>query len=145
MTNKLTTFLWFRSNALEAARLYCDIFDGTLTPMGMGASFEIAGQRFVAFNGGPAYELTPAVSIYVPVKTQAEIDTLWARFLAEGGTESRCGWLVDRFGLSWQIIPDRLMELLTDRDAGKAQRAQQAMMKMSKIVIADLEAAAAAH
>ncbi|MFT3695599.1 MAG: VOC family protein [Kofleriaceae bacterium] len=143
MTNKLTTFLWFNDNALEAATLYCKIFDGKLSPMSGGASFEINGQRFVAFNGGPMFKLTPAVSIYVSVKTQDEVDALWSRFLAEGGTESRCGWLTDKFGLSWQIIPDRLMELLTNKDAGVAQRAQQAMLKMQKIVIADLERAAA--
>lgn len=142
-TNFLSTFLWFNTEAQEAARLYCKIFPGAKltdeTPI--SASFEIDGQRFTAFNGGPTFKLSPAVSLFVSCETQAEVDALWERFLAEGGEESHCGWLVDRYGLSWQIIPVQLMKMLSDPDRERAQRAQQAMLKMVKIDIAALERA----
>jgi predicted 3-demethylubiquinone-9 3-methyltransferase (glyoxalase superfamily) len=143
MQNKISTFLWFESGADEAAKLYCSIFPISKitksTPM--STEFEIEGQRFVAFNGGPHYKLTPAISLFVSCNTQAEVDALWQRFLDAGGTESRCGWLVDKFGLSWQIIPTRLLELMSDPDRVKADRAVQAMMTMQKIDIAALEQA----
>ena len=109
----------------------------------MGATFELDGQRFIAFAGGPHLKLTPAVSMYVNCESQAEVDQLWARLTA-GGSESQCGWLVDRFGLSWQIIPSILPKLLSDPDRAKAQRAMDAMLGMKKIDIAALERAAAA-
>jgi predicted 3-demethylubiquinone-9 3-methyltransferase (glyoxalase superfamily) len=112
--------------------------DGSL----MGATFELDGQRFIAFNGGPNLKLTPAVSMYIDCDTQDEVDELWAK-LTEGGAESQCGWLVDRFGLSWQIIPSILPELLGDPDRDKAGRAMQAMLTMRKIDIAALKQAAA--
>lgn len=143
MQNKISTFLWFDSKADEAAQLYCSIFPVSKitksTPM--STEFEIEGQRFVAFNGGPHYKLTPAISLFVSCNTQAEVDALWQRFLDAGGKESHCGWLVDQYGLSWQIIPTRLLELMNDPDRVKANRAVQAMMQMQKIDIAALEQA----
>ena len=143
MQNKVSTFLWFDANADEAAKLYCSIFPiSKITgSTKMSTSFEIEGQRFVAFNGGPHYKLTAAISLYVSCNTQAEVDALWNRFLAEGGTETKCGWLVDRFGLSWQIIPNQLIELMSDPDPVKANRVVQAMLAMQKIDIAALQRA----
>jgi predicted 3-demethylubiquinone-9 3-methyltransferase (glyoxalase superfamily) len=105
-------------------------------------AFELAGQPFVALNGGPHFALTPAFSVLVSCRTQREVDRLWET-LSRGGEKSRCGWLIDRFGLSWQIVPTRLMELLADRDRERAERVMAAMLKMRKIVVADLERAAA--
>lgn len=143
MQNNISTFLWFESNAAEAAKLYCSIFPvAKITSSSpMSTSFEIDGQRFTAFNGGPHYKLTPAVSVFVSCNNQEEVDALWTRFLEAGGTESKCGWLVDRFGLSWQIIPRQLLELMSDPDQAKAQRVVQAMLGMQKIDIAALERA----
>ena len=104
----------------------------------------IEEQRLIIFNGGPAHELSPAVSLYVNCETQEEVDRLWAK-LSEGGSESRCGWLADRFGLSWQIIPSILPTLLRDPDREKAGRVMNAMLAMAKIDIAALERAAAGH
>ncbi len=143
MTNNISTFLWFDSNAGDAARLYCAIFpNAKLTSSSKtGASFQIGDQRFVAFDGGPHFKLTPAVSVMVSCETQGEIDTLWTRFLEAGGTESRCGWLVDKFGLSWQIIPTQLLALLSDPDPAKAKRATDAMLAMTKLDLAALQRA----
>jgi predicted 3-demethylubiquinone-9 3-methyltransferase (glyoxalase superfamily) len=143
MQNKISTFLWFEANADEAAKLYCSIFPiskiTASTPM--STSFEIEGQRFIAFNGGPHYKLNPAISLFVSCNSQDEVDALWTRFLDAGGKEHKCGWLVDRFGLSWQIIPRQLLELMSDPDQAKAQRVVQAMLGMQKIDIAGLERA----
>jgi predicted 3-demethylubiquinone-9 3-methyltransferase (glyoxalase superfamily) len=143
MQNKISTFLWFEKQADEAARLYCEIFPSSKitasTPQ--STSFEIEGQRFIAFNGGPHYQLTPAISLFVSCNSQPEVDALWERFLAAGGQESKCGWLVDRFGLSWQIIPRQLLELMSDPDPAKAKRVVQAMLGMQKIDIAALQRA----
>lgn len=143
MQNTLSTFLWFESGADDAARLYCSIFpDAKITAVTpMTTSFEIAGQRFIAFNGGSHYQLTPAISLFIRCDTQDEVDALWSRFLAEGGKESRCGWLVDRFGLSWQIIPRQLLELMSDPDPVVANRVVQCMLGMQKIDIAVLQRA----
>jgi predicted 3-demethylubiquinone-9 3-methyltransferase (glyoxalase superfamily) len=143
MQNKISTFLWFDSNAAEAANLYCAIFPtAKITSVTkMAATFEIEGQRFVAFNGGPHYKLSPAISLYVSCNTQDEVDALWSRFLAEGGRESKCGWLVDKFGLSWQIIPRQLLELMNDPDPVVANRVVQCMLGMQKIDIAALQRA----
>lgn len=143
--DKLATFLWFESRAAEAAALYCRIFpDARITGSGGGTTtLELAGQRFILFEGGPHFQLTAAVSIFVPCADQAAVDALWEQFLAAGSSESRCGWLVDPFGLSWQIIPTRLLELLNDPDPGRRQRAQAAMMTQVKIEIAAIERAAA--
>ena len=143
MKTNISTFLWFHSNAVDAAKLYCEIVPGAkLTSTSpMSASFEIGDQRYIAFNGGPHYTLTPAVSLMIQVDTQAEIDALWSGFIKSGGTESQCGWLVDKFGLSWQIVPKKLLSLISDKDQAKAQRATQAMLKMGKIDLAAIEAA----
>lgn len=147
---RMTTFLWFDGHIAEAMELYRSVFPGSKVldtspgPDGslMSATFELDGQRFIAFNGGPHVKLTPAVSMYVNCETQAEVDELWAK-LTDGGQESQCGWLVDRFGLSWQIIPSILPKLLGDPDRAKAGRAMNAMLKMKKIDIATLKRAAA--
>lgn len=147
---KMTPFLWYQGNVAEAMDFYRSVFPeskvvGTMPgPNGtlMGATFELDGQRFIAFAGGPHLQLTPAVSMYINCESQAEVDELWAR-LTDGGSESQCGWLVDRFGLSWQIIPSILPKLLSDPDREKAGRAMNAMLKMKKIDIAALERAAA--
>lgn len=143
MKNDVSTFLWFESNANDAAELYCSIFPGAKITQAskMSTSFLIDDQRFIAFNGGPHYKLTPAVSVFISCNTQDEVDTLWDRFLSTGGEESRCGWLTDKFGLSWQIIPRQLFELMNDPDPAKSGRVVQAMMKMRKIDIAGLQRA----
>jgi predicted 3-demethylubiquinone-9 3-methyltransferase (glyoxalase superfamily) len=145
---KITPFLWFDGNCEEAMNFYISIFknakvlstmpgpDGTL----MGASFQLEGQEFKALNGGPQYEFTEAISLFVNCETQAEVDELWNKLTA-GGAESQCGWLKDKFGLSWQIIPSALGRLLGDKDRAKAGRAMQAMLQMRKIDIAKLQQA----
>jgi predicted 3-demethylubiquinone-9 3-methyltransferase (glyoxalase superfamily) len=139
----VSTFLWFEANAEEAAELYCSIFPRSkiTESSAQSTSFEIDGQRYMAFNGGPHFKLSAAVSIFVPCTTQEEVDTLWTRFLDSGGTETQCGWLVDKYGLSWQIIPRQLLELMSDPDREKAGRVVQAMMAMKKLDIAALERA----
>ena len=141
---KITPFLWYNGHVEEAVALYTSIFPNSrvLNASPMSATVEIEGQQLILFNGGPHYELSPAASLYVNCETQAEVDRLWAR-LVDGGAESRCGWLVDRFGLSWQIIPSILPKLLQDPDRAKAKRAIDAMLTMGKIDIAALERAAA--
>ena len=146
----VTPFLWFNDQAEPAARFYTSLIANSRVldvsragPKGpvMTVTFELGGQRFVALNGGPVYEPTPAFSIFVACRSQVEVDRLWGS-LTRGGEESRCGWLVDRYGLSWQIIPNRLPELLSDPDPGRASRALAAMMTMQKIDVAALERAA---
>jgi predicted 3-demethylubiquinone-9 3-methyltransferase (glyoxalase superfamily) len=152
---KITPFLWFDDQAEEAAQLYTSLFDnskiGNIARYGeagpgepgsvMTVQFELDGQKFVGLNGGPAHQFTEAVSFVVNCETQDEVDDLWAK-LSDGGEEGACGWLKDRFGLSWQIVPTALPLLLTDPDRDKANRAMQAMMGMKKIEIAELERAA---
>ncbi|AQZ63800.1 3-demethylubiquinone-9 3-methyltransferase [[Actinomadura] parvosata subsp. kistnae] len=147
---KITTFLWFDDQAEEAAAFYTSLFPGSgilhVQRPGEGqkavsVEFELAGQRFMALNGGPQYTFTEAISLFVDCESQEEVDELWAR-LTEGGEESRCGWLKDRWGLSWQIIPRRLQELLQHPDPVTAQQVMKAMLGMQKIVISELEAAA---
>lgn len=147
----VTPFLWFDSEAEPAAKFYTSLFrNSRITDVGrsgpkgpvMTVAFELSGQPFVALNGGPVYKLSPAFSVCVYCRGQREVDRLW-KALVRGGEESRCGWLVDRFGLSWQIIPKRLPQLLSDPDPQRAQRALAAMMKMQKIDVAALEAAVA--
>ena len=154
---RITPFLWFNNSAEEAMNLYCSVFKnskvGRVTRYGdagpgpkgtvMSATFELEGQEFFALNGGPQFPFTEAVSFYVHCANQAEVDYYWEKLMAGGGKPSRCGWLKDRFGLSWQIVPTRLGELLGDQDPGRASRAMQAMLKMQKIDVAALERAAA--
>ena len=140
---KTSTFLWFESNAEQAARFYCETIPGAVLRdvTSASASFEIDGQRYIAFNGGPTYKLSNAVSIFIHCETQDQIDLLWDRFIQGGGTESRCGWLVDKWGLSWQIIPNQLLGLISDPDPAKRNRAMQSMLAMKKIDLAALQRA----
>jgi prepilin-type processing-associated H-X9-DG protein len=147
--SKITPFLWFDGHVEEAVDLYQSVFPSMKVistspgPAGlMSATLEIEGQRLTLFNGGPSHKLSPAVSLYVNCESQEEVDRLWTQ-LSDGGAESRCGWLTDRFGLSWQIIPSILPKLLQDPDCEKAKRAMNAMLGMAKIDIAALENAAA--
>jgi len=151
---KITPFLWFNDNAEEAMNFYVSIFKnstvGRVTRYGdagpgpkgqvMSATFQLEGQEFMALNGGPHFSFTPAISLYVSCETQAEVDELWEKLSAGGSTE-RCGWLKDRYGLSWQIIPTALGKLLADTDADRSQRVMQAMLKMDKIEILELQEA----
>lgn len=138
----VTPFLWFDTKAAEAAAYYTSIFQGSkmIDSNPMSSTFMLAGQEFMALNGGPQYKFTPAISLFVSVKTQRQVDELWER-LSHGGKKGRCGWLEDKYGLSWQIIPNRLGELMGDKDQEAAGRVVQAMLKMTKIDIQSLEAA----
>ena len=152
---KIVTFLWFDTQAEEAANLYVSIFknskigkisrygDAGPGPKGsaMGVSFQLEGQEFYALNGGPHFKFTPAISLFVNCETQEEVDELWDK-LSAGGRQDRCGWLQDKYGLSWQIIPKVLGELLGNKDPQIAQRAMKAMLQMSKIDIRALQQAA---
>jgi len=151
---KITTFLWFDDNAEEAINHYLSIFknskivsvirhgDAGPGPKGtvLGATFEIEGQQFIALNGGPKFKFTEAISLFVNCETQEEVDDLWEK-LSAGGRTDRCGWLKDKFGLSWQIIPTVLGEMLQDKDAEKANRVMRAMLQMDKIDISRLRQA----
>lgn len=152
---KIVTFLWYDTQAEEAANFYVSLFknskigkiarygDAGPGPKGsaMSVTFQLEGQEFYALNGGPHFKFTPAISLFVNCETQEEVDELWAK-LSAGGREDRCGWLQDKYGLSWQIIPKVLGELLGNKDPQVAQRAMQAMLKMSKIDIHALHQAA---
>jgi predicted 3-demethylubiquinone-9 3-methyltransferase (glyoxalase superfamily) len=154
MTQKITPFLWFDSNAEEAMNLYVSIFknskilevnrygEGGPAPSGtvMTATFQLEGEEFMALNGGPQFPFTEAISLFVNCQTQQEVDELWDK-LCDGGEPSQCGWLKDKFGLSWQIIPTALGKMLGDKDPVKAGRVMQAMLKMQKIDIQALERA----
>ena len=153
---KITPFLWFDGNAEEAANFYISIFKnskmGTISRYGdagpgakgsvMSVTFQLDGQEFFALNGGPHFKFTPAISFFVNCETQQEVDDLWEK-LSAGGRTDRCGWLQDKFGLSWQIIPTVLGQLLGDKDPQRAKRAMQAMLQMTKIDINKLQQAAA--
>ncbi|HXT25378.1 MAG TPA: VOC family protein [Candidatus Eisenbacteria bacterium] len=154
---KITPFLWFDKEAEEAAKFYCSIFKnskildvqrypgGGPAPAGsvMIANFELEGMQFVALNAGPLFKFTEAISFVVTTEDQEETDYYWNKLTADGGKEVECGWLKDKFGLSWQITPRTLMQLLSDPDKQKAARVMAAMMTMKKINIAELERAAA--
>jgi len=155
---KITTFLWFDNQAEEAVKFYASIFkdakivsetrwpEGGPGPVGsvLVVEFELAGQRFQALNGGPQFKFTEAISLVINCEDQEEVDYYWERLLADGGQESQCGWLKDKYGLSWQVQPRVLIELLGDPDKAKAERVMNAMMQMTKIDIAALKKAAAA-
>ena len=146
---KITPFLWFDDQAEEAMNFYTSTFKNSKVlgvsrgPDGKAQSvnFELEGQELIGFNAGPEFKFNEAISLFVDCKDQAEVDELWNKLTADGGEESQCGWLKDKFGLSWQIIPSALGQYLGDPDPAKAQRAMQAMLKMRKIIIADLEQA----
>ena len=149
---KITPFLWFNDNAEEAMNFYVSIFknskilnvsrygEGGPAPAGMvmTASFQLEGQEYMVLNGGPHFKFTEAISLFVSCENQEEVDDLWTKLTADGGEESQCGWLKDKFGLSWQIIPKALGEALGNPDPAKAQRAMQAMLQMKKIDIQKL-------
>jgi predicted 3-demethylubiquinone-9 3-methyltransferase (glyoxalase superfamily) len=134
---KIASFLWFDADAEQAVKLYASVFGAHCQVS--GTTFELFGQRFIAFDGGPHYKKSPAFSIMVECEDQKEIDRYWTALLADGGEPSRCGWLKDRFGLSWQIVPKQLFALLRHADPRKAARAHQAMMGMQKLDLAALE------
>ena len=140
---KITTFLWFDHQAKEAATFYCSIFKKSriVTDTPLVVVFELEGQSFMALNGGPRFRFTEAISLYVDCETQEEVDTLWNKLTANGGEESMCGWLKDKYGLSWQIIPKALMRLMSDPDKEKSKRVMEAMLQMRKINIRKLEEA----
>ncbi|HEV2830276.1 MAG TPA: VOC family protein [Pyrinomonadaceae bacterium] len=155
-TQKITTFLWFDNNAEEAVNFYVSVFKNSKVlqttrygeigpgPKGtvMTIAFQLDGQEFTALNGGPQFKFTEAVSLVVHCDTQEEVDYFWEK-LSEGGEKVECGWLKDRFGLSWQITPDVLLELLEQSDEQKSQRVMKAMMQMKKLDIEALKQAAA--
>jgi len=153
---KITPFLWFDNQAEEAMNFYTSIFKNSKkgevrfyppgSPGGMAgkvltATFELDGEEFIALNAGPVFKFTEAVSFFVKCSTQEEVDHYWNSLTADGGQESQCGWLKDKYGLSWQIIPDALGQLMGDKDPSKAGRVMEAMLKMKKIEIDKLQAA----
>ncbi len=154
MSTSITTFLTYDTQAEEAAQLYTSLLEGKITetmryPAGgpkpegsvLSVTFELLGRPYIALNGGPTFAFSPGFSLMVQVDTQAEIDRLWAKLTANGGKEVRCGWLVDKFGMSWQIVPEQLFGMLADKDRAKSGRAMQAMMGMQKLDLAKLQSA----
>ncbi len=151
---KITPFLWFDGRAEEAANFYTAIFPNSKIvsmmrsgeagpgPKGsvMSATFELQGQEFIALNGGPMFTFSPAISFFVHCETQEEVDNFWEK-LSEGGEKQRCGWLRDKFSVSWQVVPTVLGQLLQDKDAEKSKRVMNAMLKMDKLDIASLKRA----
>ena len=139
----ITPFLWLDNNVQEAVSFYKSVFPNARveTVNDFMASFELEGQKFNALNGGPRYKFNEAISFFISVDTQEEVDYFWSKLTADGGEESMCGWLKDKYGLSWQIVPKQLPELLRSPDRAGAGRAMQAMLQMRKIVVADLEKA----
>jgi predicted 3-demethylubiquinone-9 3-methyltransferase (glyoxalase superfamily) len=151
---KITPFLWFDDKAEEAANFYTSIFkdskfgrisrygEGGPRPKGMAMSvtFQLEGQEFMALNGGPEFTFTPAISLFVNCETQEEVDELWEK-LSAGGKKERCGWLKDKYGLSWQIIPSALGQMMQDKDPQKSKRVMNAMLQMDKIEIKTLKQA----
>jgi predicted 3-demethylubiquinone-9 3-methyltransferase (glyoxalase superfamily) len=152
---KITPFLWFNGQAEEAMNFYTSIFEnskiGSVSRNGEGgpgqkgqvmtASFQLDGQQFIALNGGPQFKFTEAISFLINCEKQEEVDYYWEKLLAGGGEESQCGWLKDKFGLSWQVVPATLSKFLADKNPARAQRVMHAMLRMKKIIIADLEKA----
>ena len=152
---RITPFLWFDNNAEQAVKFYTSVFknskagkvalypEGSPGPVGtvMTMTFEIEGQEFVALNGGPHFKFTEAISLVVNCDTQEEIDEYWQKLAADGGREVECGWLKDKFGLSWQLVPRILGEMMVDKDPAKSQRVMMAILKMKKIDIEGLKRA----
>ena len=145
---KITPFLWFDSQAEEAMNLYASIFKRSKViavnrAQGkvMSVKFELEGQEFMALNGGPMFKFNEAISLFVGCETQDEIDELWAKLTADGGSPGQCGWLKDRFGLSWQIVPNALTRMLSDTDAAKSGRVMHAMLQMTRLELKRLQEA----
>jgi predicted 3-demethylubiquinone-9 3-methyltransferase (glyoxalase superfamily) len=155
MGQKIITNLWFDNQAEEAAEFYCSLFDNSRivsvarypegapreAGMVMTVEFELDGERLVGINGGPEFTFSEAISLQINCKDQDEVDYFWEK-LSEGGEEGPCGWLKDRYGLSWQVVPEGMDEIFSDPDPGRAQRAMQAMLKMKKLDVAALQRAA---
>lgn len=152
MTTTITTFLTYDTQAEEAANLYTSLFGGTIKetmrstgggPEGtvLSVTFELFGQTYIALNGGPSFTFGQGFSLMVQVDTAEEVDRLWTKLTETGGKEGRCGWLVDKLGVSWQIVPKQLGGMLGNKDRAKAGRAMQAMMGMQKLELAKLQAA----
>ncbi|MBK9247511.1 MAG: VOC family protein [Ignavibacteria bacterium] len=144
-SQKIFPYLWFNGNLEEAVRFYTSTFSNSrilsmnIIPENISmATFELEGLQFMALDGGPYYAFSPAVSFYIHCDTQDEIDNFWNAFIDGGGQELQCGWLTDKFGVTWQIIPSILGKLMTDPDTERSNRVVQAMLKMKKIIIADL-------
>jgi predicted 3-demethylubiquinone-9 3-methyltransferase (glyoxalase superfamily) len=151
---KITTYLWFNDNAEDAINFYTSIFknskilstsrlpaeNGSSGKL-MSATFQLEGQEYIALNGGPQFQFNESISLFVLCQNQAEVDDLWGKLTADGGEEGNCGWLKDKFGLSWQIVPTALGELMGDPNPVKAQNVMQAMLKMNKIDVAKLQEA----
>ena len=143
-SQKITPFLWFNNQAEEAAKFYTSVFKNsriTAISVPMVVTFQLEGQEFMALNGGPMYKFTPAISFMVHCDTQQEIDELWEKLTSDGGQEVECGWLTDKYGLSWQIVPVVFGKMVQDKDPAKVQRVMQAMMQMKKMDIQKLEEA----
>ena len=142
-TTTITPFLWLDNTVPEAVDFYTSVFPDAKVEMKSDflAVFEIQGQRFYALNGGPQFKFNESISFFISVDTQEEVDYYWDKLISGGGEPSMCGWLKDKFGLSWQVIPRKLMEYQSSPDRAAADRANQAMLKMHKIVIADLDKA----
>ena len=157
---KITPCLWFDTQAEDAAKLYTSIFpnsriEGSANYEGdevvevsgkeegsvMTVSFYLDGQKFMALNGGPQFKFNESISFMIDCKTQEEVDHYWEKLTADGGEESQCGWLKDKFGVAWQVVPEQLGDLMSSGEAGKAEKVMNAMLKMKKLIIADLEAA----
>jgi predicted 3-demethylubiquinone-9 3-methyltransferase (glyoxalase superfamily) len=145
---KISPFLWFDSQAEEAMSFYSSIFKSSKVisvnrAQGkvMSVEFELEGRRFMALNGGPQFKFTEAISFFVGCETQQEIDELWTKLMADGGAPSRCGWLKDKFGLSWQIVPNSLGRMLSDKDPAKSGRVMNAMLQMEKLDLKRLQQA----
>jgi predicted 3-demethylubiquinone-9 3-methyltransferase (glyoxalase superfamily) len=146
----ITPFLWFDTQAEDAMKFYTSIFKNSKAVQVHRAgdrvqsvTFELEGQRFIGLNAGPAFTFTEAISFFISVETQQEVDELWAKLTAGGGSPGRCGWLKDKFGVSWQVVPTALMRMLNDPDPAKSKRVLDAMMQMDKIDIGRLERAQA--
>lgn len=139
---KITPFLWFEKDAEEAAKYYVSLFPNSRVTMAspMMVNFTLDGQDFMALNGGPQYKFTPAISMFVSCENQEEVDRYWEKLSADPQSE-QCGWCTDKYGLSWQIIPKQFMELVSDSDPKKSKAVMDAMLKMKKLIVADLQAA----
>lgn len=140
---KIRPFLWFHSQAAEAAHFYVSLFNDSrvISDSGQIVEFELEGMRILGLKGGPVFQPNEAFSFFVLCQNQEEVDHLWEQLTSEGGSEGQCGWCKDRFGFSWQIVPERFMELVQTGTPEQNQRVTQAMLQMKKMIIADLEAA----
>ena len=147
---KITPFLWFDTQAEDAMNFYVSVFKnskvGSIQRQGpdgpvFSVTFELDGQEFMGLNAGPQFKFNESISFFVHCENQAEVDEYWNKLIADGGEESMCGWLKDKYGLSWQIVPKQLGELMGDEDPVKAKKVMEAMLKMKKIIVADLKEA----